>query len=121
MSRNILEMRANKFFMFKICYKIVSTKVFNSFIVLCIIANAVVLSLDRFNISEAEDSILEYLNLAFFTVFGFELVLKMTGLGFVYYFRDKFNWFDSLVVFVSMMDLTLQYTNISKLFSINRA
>ncbi|CDW81684.1 voltage-gated ion channel superfamily [Stylonychia lemnae] len=65
MTKNILQMRANKFFLFK-CF------------------------------------------------FGLELLLKMAGLGFVYYFRDKFNWFDSLVVFVSMLDLTLQYTSIIK-------
>ena len=47
-------------------------------------------------------------------MFGLELVLKIIGLGVVYYFRDKFNWFDSIVVFISIIDIMLQYSNIGK-------
>lgn len=114
MTSNVLEMRARKFFLFRVCLKIVTHKTFNIFIVICIIGNAVVLALDRYPNNPGEEQVLEYINLAFFTVFGIELILKQMGLGFRYYFRDKFNWFDSLVVFVSMIDITLQYTNISK-------
>jgi hypothetical protein len=58
--------------------------------------------------------VLNYFNLAFFSVFGLELVLKLTGLGVRFYFRDKFSWFDSVVVFVSLIDIILQYSKIGK-------
>ena len=44
---NILQIRANKFFLYKFCLKITQSKVFTVFIVVCIIANSVVLALDR--------------------------------------------------------------------------
>ena len=110
---NILEIRANNFFLFKVCLKISTSKVFTVFIVTCIIANSFVLALDRFNIDEDTEKFLEYSNIAFFSVFCLELILKMTGMGFQQYFRDRFNWFDSLVVLVSTVDFTLNQSNIS--------
>lgn len=82
----------------------------------CIIGNAIVLALDRYPIDESADENLESANLAFFAFFGFELIIKMTAYGFKFYFRDRFNWFDSFVVFVSCLDVALTYGNISKFF-----
>lgn len=110
---NILEIRANNFFLFKACLKISTSKVFTVFIVTCIIANSFVLALDRFNIDEDTEKFLEYSNIAFFSVFCLELIIKMIGMGFQQYFRDRFNWFDSLVVLVSTVDFTLNQSNIS--------
>jgi hypothetical protein len=39
-----------------------------------------------------------------------ELVSKLIGQGFRHYMRDRFNWFDGLVVIVSAVDITLLYT-----------
>ena len=76
--------------------------------------NAIVLSMDQFNLDEDLAQVLEYCNLGFFSFFVLELVIKLSGFGFRFYFRDKFNWFDSAVVCVSVIDVTLQYTSISK-------
>ncbi len=83
-------------------------------VLLCIIGNAIILALDRYPIEDAEDANLEFANMAFFAFFGFELIVKLTAYGFKFYFRDRFNWFDSFVVIVSCLDVALTYGNISK-------
>lgn len=45
------------------------------------------------------------LDAAFNVVFLFELVLNMWGTWFRPFFRSAWNWFDSLVVFIGVMDL----------------
>lgn len=114
MTKNFLSLRAAKIPFYSYCLKIVTHKFFTFLIVLCILINAVVLAMDRYPQSEYEDNLLNQFNLACFSVFGLELVLKIIGLGVVYYFRDKFNWFDSIVVFISIIDIMLQYSNIGK-------
>ena len=37
------------------------------------------------------------------------MMLKMAGLGFKHYVRDKFNIFDSLIVLISLIDIVLHY------------
>ncbi len=36
--------------------------------------------------------------------------MKLIGQGFKHYFRDKFNWFDGLVVIVSTIDIITFYS-----------
>jgi len=35
--------------------------------------------------------------------------LKLVGRGFKYYLKDKYNWFDGLVVFISSIDIVTSY------------
>lgn len=53
---------------------------------------------------------MEYLNLGFFLFFCIELISKLIGQGLQHYLRDKFNWFDAIVVIVSAVDISLLYT-----------
>jgi hypothetical protein len=39
-----------------------------------------------------------------------ELLIKLTGSGFRNYFKDRYNWFDFVVVGFSTIDITLEYT-----------
>lgn len=80
---------------------------------LAIIGNAIVLSMDHYPIDPYMDNMLEIFNLTFFAFFVMELLLKLSAYGFKFYFRDKFNWFDSGVVFVSSLDVILSYSNIN--------
>ncbi len=73
----------------------------------CIIANTVVLSLDRYPIEEDQLVLYEDINTGFTLVFIAELVIKLTGLGFKAFFLDKFNSFDSFVVLTSVGDLLI--------------
>ena len=47
--------------------------------------------------------------MSFFGAFALELILKLLAYGFKYYFKDKFNWFDGLVVIFSALDVILSY------------
>jgi hypothetical protein len=57
--------------------------------------------------------VLEYLNLAFFSVFTIEMILKLLGLGFRNYFKDLNNAFDAFIVIISAIDISLSYSNIN--------
>lgn len=93
---------------------IVKSYLFKTLILLSIIGNAIVLSMDRYPIDEKTHILLGDLNLAFFSFFALEIVIKLSGYGFKFYFKDKFNWFDSAVVLVSAVDEVLKYTDESK-------
>ena len=107
MTQNFLSIRAAKMPFYNYCLKVVTHKLFTSLIIICILLNAVVLAMDRYPQSLSEDNLLNEFNLACFSVFGLELVLKIIGLGVVYYFKDKFNWFDSIVVFISIIEIMM--------------
>ncbi len=81
---------------------------------MAIIANAIVLGISSDENGEDFEKILELVNLGFFGFFVFELLSKLIGQGIKHYLRDHFNWFDGLVVLVSSIDITFQYTFNSK-------
>ena len=83
-------------------------KWFQTFIILSIIINTITLAMDKYPPPPpAQDAAFQTLNLVFTTVFTVELVLKVVGLGFLRFARDKFNIFDTLVVIVSLAELAL--------------
>ena len=48
---------------------------------------------------------LQNLNLAFTIVFLTEMMVKVAGQGLIGYFRDRLNWFDCLIVIISVIEL----------------
>lgn len=66
--------------------------------------------LSKYPINTTLESVVEFFNLFFFSFFCLELVFKLIGRGISFYFDERFNWFDSAVVLVSAVDITLQYT-----------
>jgi hypothetical protein len=95
---------------YEIFMKLIWSNTFRYFSMLCIIGNTVVLALDHDQPSPELSLIIEQLNLAFFAFFCFELIAKLLGQGFKYFMKDKFNWFDGIVVIVSAIDVILIYT-----------
>lgn len=110
LNQNILLLRAKKNLLYRICLAIVKNRLFSIIVVLSIIGNAVVLSMDHYPIDQDFENTLESFNLTFFTIFVVELILKLIAFGVRYYFKDKFNWFDSGVVVVSCIDVILTYS-----------
>lgn len=84
---------------------------FTTFISTCIIANTVILALDRYPISLEDQKDLENLNLILTMVFVFEMLVKLAGLGFRGYFKDSFNTFDCVIVVVSIIDTVLTFAS----------
>jgi len=102
--------RAKNSRLYTVCNNFTRSKFFKTITVLAIIANGIVLSLTSDKSQVQLDKILEYLNLGFFMFFVIELISKLIGQGLHHYMRDKFNWFDAIVVVVSAVDITLLYT-----------
>jgi hypothetical protein len=84
--------------------KFVESDSFNSFVMLCIVANTIVLALVWPNQSEELQDILEIMNGAFTWFFFMEMILKIIGLGPHYYWSDSWNRFDALIVVVSVLE-----------------
>eukprot|EP00964_Phaeocystis_antarctica_P058423 scaffold34655_cov26-Phaeocystis_antarctica.AAC.1 len=57
---------------------------------------------------EAHKQVLSIANMAFVIAFAFEVSLKLVGLGFDEFARDRFNLFDALVTIGSIVELVLE-------------
>ena len=62
-----------------LCYRIVLTKWFENFIIGVIVGNTVTLSMDYYGITQDLQNNLATANIVFSTIFGLEMVLKLTG------------------------------------------
>jgi hypothetical protein len=86
---------------------IVSHRIFSIFILLAIIANFLILSLDRYPIKPSETVVLDYANIILIFIFFFEMIMKIIGLTPRGYIIDKFNIFDCLIVIISLVEFSL--------------
>ena len=105
----VVKKRSVKTCLFEVCYKIAEHWFFQTFISLCIIANTVVLGMDKYPITDEEIFFLENMNLGLTIVFVLEMIIKLIGLGPKSYFKDSFNSFDCIIVCVSIIDFSLTY------------
>jgi len=53
------------------------------------------------------------INLFFAIIFIVEMILKMIGMGFKFYFLDPYNVFDCIIVASSIVDIVLTYSMVS--------
>eukprot|EP00945_MAST-04E_sp_MAST-4E-sp1_P008438 g8438.t1 len=89
----------------KVCYKIATNSFFNIFIVFMIVANTVILSLDRFPLDKQEEQTMEWVNFSLSIVFAMEMVIKLLGVGIREYIKDFFNVFDAFIVISGTVEL----------------
>ena len=75
---------------------------FQIFIYFCVILNTAILACDRHPISPKESFIYDNINFALTWVFFIELIIKLLGLGLREFVKDRFNIFDTVVVFTSL-------------------
>ena len=81
--------------------------IFNAFIIAIIIANTIVLFLDRYPMDQTEKDRQELSNTVFYGIFIFELLIKLVAFGPKQYVKDKFNIFDMLVISLSTADIII--------------
>jgi len=86
-------------------YIFVSSNFFGFFMILCVFLNTTVLAIDHHGASEEFDNVLYTLNLTFTIIFICEMGLKILGMGIEGYLRDSMNYFDALIVIVSIIEL----------------
>ena len=102
---HVSKIRAESKRIYAFCLKVTVSKYFSNLIQLCILANTVVLSLDRYPIQENEKTVHEFFNYFFTFVFLFELFIKTLGLGIQTYWKEFYNKFDCIIVLASVVDL----------------
>ena len=84
---------------------LVTYKHTNTLIILAVIMNTTCLAYDHYGISKKAENDLQMINVAFTYFFAAELVLKIIGLGFPVYLRDFMNYFDLVVVTLSLIEI----------------
>lgn len=90
----------------RICFYIVNSPIFNGFIMLIILINTIVLSMDKYpEFDQATTDVLTDFNTIFSIIFTVEVVLKLIGLGVRGYSADKFNIFDAAIVIISIVEM----------------
>ncbi|TFJ96549.1 Sodium channel protein type 5 subunit alpha [Platysternon megacephalum] len=76
-------------------------------ITLCIVMNTIFMALEHYNMTKNLKFMLDVGNKVFTGIFTAEMILKIIALDPYYYFQQRWNIFDSLIVTVSLIDLSL--------------
>ncbi|NWZ23998.1 SCN5A protein, partial [Asarcornis scutulata] len=76
-------------------------------ITLCIVMNTLFMALEHNNMSDNFKSMLNVGNLVFTGIFTAEMILKIIALDPYYYFQQPWNIFDSIIVTLSLIELSL--------------
>ena len=106
-AQNKLNLRSQRNILIGYCYQLQDHHIFSAFITICIIANTAVLALDRHPIKSGELETMEAFNTFFYFIFFVEMLVKLFGIGYEEYFRDRFNSFDCFIVIVSTFDIII--------------
>lgn len=86
----------------RFCYKLVRSRQFDIMILLCIIMNTLVLTINWYSQPVYVDDLLDYINYSFAGVFAIEAIAKMIAYGVKGYFKDWGNLFDFVIVIASI-------------------
>lgn len=86
-------------------HSLIKTKLFATVMTASVIINTLVLAMYHHGISAEIEEILNQMNSVFTVIFGFEMILKVLGLGVKEYCRDYMNFFDFSVVTLSIFEL----------------
>ena len=100
--------RGSKGIFSKIRYYIkyaITNTITQQLLMVCVIINTIILSLDRYNQPSQEEYICQTINTGFTIVFALEMALKIFGIGIVKYLSDALNYLDGFVVILSLVEL----------------
>ena len=96
--------RSEKNGVYKCFFNIVTSVSFNFFIFLLIIGNTITLAAYTYDQSDLKTRTLEIFNEFFTWIFLLEMIMKIIGLGFSNYIKDRYNLFDAVIVIISLID-----------------
>jgi hypothetical protein len=91
-----------------ILFDVVSSRFFDSIILLFILLNSIVLAVQYWGQSTEYDVILDNINTIFAIIFTIEAIMKISAKGW-FYFRNRWNQFDFLVVTGSIISAILYF------------
>ena len=87
--------------------RLINNKLFIILTLILIIANTIILSLDRYPIEKTSEKDLENANMIFTIWFSIEFLMNIVWLGVKNYTRDKFNIFDGVVAVLNIIEIIL--------------
>ncbi|CAM5094729.1 unnamed protein product [Eretmochelys imbricata] len=79
-------------------------------ITVCIVMNTIFMALEHYNMTNTFKFMLRVGNMVFTGIFTAEMILKIIALDPYYYFQQRWNIFDSLIVTLSLIELGLPRT-----------
>lgn len=109
---NGIPKRARKNCIYFIFYKICTHSIFGGAVIFFIIANTLILALDKHPQPDAMVTGLELGNEILSWCFFTEMILKLIGLGPVIYSKDKFNLFDATIVIISLIESIISWADV---------
>jgi hypothetical protein len=68
-----------------------------------IVLNTLTLCIDHHHVTDLQKEIFGISNLVFIVIFSFEMIIKITGYGFSYYWHIAWNKFDCIIVIISLI------------------
>jgi hypothetical protein len=104
-------------------YRLVTHKVFEIFIMACIIINVIIMMIDHYQASDDVLAFIWWSNVVFTSIFAAEALLKITGLGPKAYFSSGWNVFDFTIAIVAVVGLFFETGvgfNIFRIFRVAR-
>jgi hypothetical protein len=90
-----------------VCYAIVTNPNFETMILFLVVSNSVVMAATHYEQPESFSNMQNMLNFMFTAIFTIECAVKLTGVGFSYYFADGWNCLDFSVVIGSLVMIPL--------------
>ena len=69
--------------------------------------NTLTLAIHTYDETDMQARVVHILNDVFTWVFFGEMIIKIIGLGFNNYIKDRYNLFDAIIVIISLVDWTL--------------
>jgi hypothetical protein len=84
---------------------VIDSKFFQLFILLSVTINTIVLSIDHYGISTGTQESLNRVNIVFAFIFLFEMSVNLLAYGPIRYFRDVMNYFDTVIVVLSLIEV----------------
>lgn len=92
--------------------RIIDTTSFEFFIFLSILVNSGVIMCEKYPQDEEYEATLEAINLVFYWIYVFEMVLKIVAMGPLVYARQYINLFDAFIVLSSTAILIMETSTI---------
>lgn len=94
-------------------YRLVVNEWFNLIVYGLIVVNTVTISMYTYDQDAEMTRKLNVWNIFFSAIFLLEMVFKLIGLGFKDYFSDRYNFLDSFVVLMGIIDISLEFSPVN--------
>jgi len=106
--------RIKKHLYYRICYNIAYNPLFVLFSLLIILGNSILLGLNRYPLSDEDLNEIELGLSVFIFYFVFELIIRISAIGFKSFCKDRENVIETATVLIGLSNFIYEQVNISK-------